>query len=171
MACMCAALTFHPTLAQDFDEIKSLIRNTERLFPADLVVADAKAIRALFVRLKRENRMKKLAAEVELKIRAIYFNRIKPESVEGIVKVLYTRSYLLCCGGRHCVPDLCWVGPPLVTPPRPLSPPLATSVHLRGDYNAGGHQVLALLCHPAVPTNGIAGVPENALSSKLTAPR
>lgn len=49
--------------------------------------------------------------------------------------------------------------------------PPATPVYLRGDHHAGGHQVLALLCHPAVPTNGMAGVPENALSRKLTAPR
>lgn len=81
---------------QDVDELKSVIRNCERLFPEDLDIADATSIKHTFTSLKRQNQMKKLAAEVELKLRAIYFNVIRPERVEGIVKV--------CCGRRiDCV--------------------------------------------------------------------
>ena len=72
---------------QDIDELKSVIRNCERLFPEDLGLANAREIKRTFTSLKRENQMKKLAAEVELKLRAIYFNVIRPERVEGIVKV------------------------------------------------------------------------------------
>lgn len=73
----------------DFDELKSVLRNAERLFPEDLDMADARVIKRTYVVLKRENQMKKLAAEVELKLRAIYFNVIRPERVEGIVKGIY----------------------------------------------------------------------------------
>lgn len=73
----------------DFAELRSLIRNAERLFPEDPRGVDAAAIRKTFRQLKRENEMKKLAAEVELKLRAIYFNKIRPETVEGVVNSIY----------------------------------------------------------------------------------
>ena len=73
----------------EYDEIKNLIRNADRLFPADLDHANASDIRTVFVRLKRENEVKKLAAELELKLRCIYFDRIRPDRVEGIVNSIY----------------------------------------------------------------------------------
>lgn len=75
--------------AQNVDELKSIIRNAERLFPEDVDTADAVEIRRTFTTLRRDNQKKKLAAEVELKLRAIYFNVIRPERVEGIVKSIY----------------------------------------------------------------------------------
>ena len=59
----------------DLEELRQVIRNAERLFPADLDVADAGAVRKLFKTLQRENAKKKLAADIELKIRALYFDR------------------------------------------------------------------------------------------------
>jgi hypothetical protein len=55
----------------------------ERLFSADLFAADATAARARLTALQRENEVKKLGADLELKLRAIYFDVIRPESVEG----------------------------------------------------------------------------------------
>lgn len=80
------------------DEIRSVIRNAERLFPslavgASLVVAleklEATAFRAAFDSLRTDNERKKRAADLELKIRALYFDRIDPSTVEGIVQSIY----------------------------------------------------------------------------------
>ena len=71
------------------EEIKSLIRNVERLFPEDIGMVDIGSIRDYFFQLRRENEMKKLAAELELKIRVIYFDRIKVELVEDMVHDIY----------------------------------------------------------------------------------
>mgnify|MGYP000256189756 CR=1 FL=1 len=92
------ALTVNDMLAQNVAELKSVIRNAERLFPENLDFADATDIKRTFTTLKRENQMKKLAAEVELKLRAIYFNVIRPERVEGIVKVC-------ACSASVCLSD------------------------------------------------------------------
>lgn len=70
--------------------IKNLIRNCERLFPADIDKADVKRVSQKFFALRKENDMKKMAAELELKLRIIYFDIIKPSSVEGIVRSIYT---------------------------------------------------------------------------------
>ena len=51
--------------------------------------AKPKKIRATFVQLRRENEKKKLRADLELKLRAIYFDKIKVELVEGIVHDVY----------------------------------------------------------------------------------
>lgn len=67
------------------EEQKSLIRNCERLLPEDIGKAEAKKIRNTFVKLRRENEKKKLMAEVELKLRAIYFDRIAPSVVEHLL--------------------------------------------------------------------------------------
>ncbi|OQR94121.1 hypothetical protein ACHHYP_01691 [Achlya hypogyna] len=77
------------------DDVQSLIRNLERLFPPNLVAASndtgvtAVAMRTHFVQLKQENQKKKLAAELELKIRNIYFDRIDPVTVEPMVQSIY----------------------------------------------------------------------------------
>lgn len=75
---------------KDNAEVKNVIRNCDRLFPEDLELADAAKIREVFVTLRRENEMKKLAADLELKIRNIYYDRIDPQKVEGIVKGVYS---------------------------------------------------------------------------------
>ncbi|EQC42272.1 hypothetical protein SDRG_00012 [Saprolegnia diclina VS20] len=78
------------------DDVQSLIRNLERLFPPNLITASdhpsatATAMRAHFVQLKQDNQKKKLAAELELKIRNIYFDRIDPVAVEPMVLSIYT---------------------------------------------------------------------------------
>lgn len=73
----------------DGDEQRNLIRNAERLFPQDLGAADAKVIRTTLRTLRRQNEKKKMAAELELKIRAIYFDRIKVETIEGVIQKIY----------------------------------------------------------------------------------
>jgi len=77
------------TAFKDNAEVKNVIRNCDRLFPEDLRVANAVDIRKIFITLRRENEMKKLAAELELKLRNIYFDRIDPQKVEGIVHGIY----------------------------------------------------------------------------------
>ena len=89
---------------EDNAEVKSLIRNCDRLFPEKLdephggrrstwddakVNALAASIRTQFVVIKRDNERKRLAADVELKIRCIYYDAIDPERVEGIVHAIY----------------------------------------------------------------------------------
>ncbi|ETV90367.1 hypothetical protein, variant 1 [Aphanomyces invadans] len=78
---------------QTEEDVKSLIRNIERLFPASLIKAQdpttAASVRAAFMDLKRDNEKKKLAAELELKIRNIYFDCIDPSTVEPMVASIY----------------------------------------------------------------------------------
>ncbi|ETV90368.1 hypothetical protein, variant 3 [Aphanomyces invadans] len=85
---------------QTEEDVKSLIRNIERLFPASLIKAQdpttAASVRAAFMDLKRDNEKKKLAAELELKIRNIYFDCIDPSTVEPMVAVSHRCR---CC--RH----------------------------------------------------------------------
>ena len=52
-------------------------------------MVDIDSIRDYFFQLRRENEMKKLAAELELKIRVIYFDCIKVELVEDMVHDIY----------------------------------------------------------------------------------
>jgi hypothetical protein len=42
-----------------------------------------------YVRLSRETAKVKMSAELELKLRAIYYDVIEPESVEGVIKAVY----------------------------------------------------------------------------------
>lgn len=73
----------------DLEELRQVARNAERLFPADVEVADAGAIQKRMRLLAIENQKKKLAADVELKLRALYFDRLRVERVEGMVKSIY----------------------------------------------------------------------------------
>jgi hypothetical protein len=77
------------------EEIRSLIRNALRLFPSDMDKADPIKIRKSFEILRSENEMKKMSAELELKIRALYFDRIDPTCVEGMVKSIYKEIHQL----------------------------------------------------------------------------
>jgi len=88
----------------DNAEVKSLIRNCDRLFPEKLdephggrrstwdgakVGALAADIRAQFIVIKRDNERKRMAAELEIQMRCIYYDAIDPQRVEGIVKAIY----------------------------------------------------------------------------------
>lgn len=77
------------------DELRSLVRNTERLFPGSpfaisaMARVDAMAVRRAYEVLRSESERKKRAADLELKIRNLYFDRIDPTSVEGMVQSIY----------------------------------------------------------------------------------
>lgn len=76
------------------DELRGLIRNAERLFPAECSLAvleqlDGLAFRAAYDRLRNENDRKKRAADLEIKIRNLYFDRIDVTTVERMVKDIY----------------------------------------------------------------------------------
>eukprot|EP00618_Florenciella_parvula_P018626 CAMPEP_0119464748 /NCGR_PEP_ID=MMETSP1344-20130328/204_1 /TAXON_ID=236787 /ORGANISM="Florenciella parvula, Strain CCMP2471" /LENGTH=423 /DNA_ID=CAMNT_0007496977 /DNA_START=52 /DNA_END=1324 /DNA_ORIENTATION=- len=78
----------------DLDELRNVVRNCDRLFPTELRQARnprraAKRLHDDFTALRRQNEKKKLSAELELKLRAIYYDVIEPESVEGIIKGIY----------------------------------------------------------------------------------
>ena len=72
------------------EERHSMIRHAGRLFraknPRD---ADPRRIRARYLQLKLQNQRKKMRAELELKLRAIYFDQIRIEEVEGVVEGIY----------------------------------------------------------------------------------
>lgn len=71
----------------DHAAIKSLIRNHKRLFPEKIEAVDLAKVRRTFETLRKDNLRKKYAASLELKLRAIYFDRIDPTKVEGIVRI------------------------------------------------------------------------------------
>lgn len=76
------------------DELRSLIRNAERLFPSAfsgpaMEKVDALALRRAYEVLHHANERKKRAADLEIKIRNLYFDRIDPTTVEGMVKSIY----------------------------------------------------------------------------------
>lgn len=71
------------------DDIVLVTRNLERLFHSDLDKANAPDASARLEVLRRENAVKKLAADLELRLRQIYFDVIRVEAVEGIIKSIY----------------------------------------------------------------------------------
>jgi len=74
---------------QELDVFADVVRNCDRLLPDRIDCADVKRMRKQFDSLKRQNERKKLAAKLELRLRALYFDRINPTHVEGIVQSLY----------------------------------------------------------------------------------
>ncbi|OWZ09295.1 hypothetical protein PHMEG_00018023 [Phytophthora megakarya] len=75
-------------------DIRSLLRNAERLFPQKFSIQnfeklDATRIRREFDVLRTATERKKRAADLELKIRNLYFDRIDPTTVEGMVHQIY----------------------------------------------------------------------------------
>lgn len=54
---------------------------------------DVSTIRKKFIQIRRDNDMKKCGAELELKIRNIYFDAIDPQKVEGMVKSIYEKVH------------------------------------------------------------------------------
>ncbi|ETN24438.1 hypothetical protein PPTG_00763 [Phytophthora nicotianae INRA-310] len=75
-------------------DVRSLLRNTERLFPQEFSIKkienlDATRIRREFDVLRTATERKRRAADLELKIRNLYFDRIDPTTVEGMVRQIY----------------------------------------------------------------------------------
>ncbi|TYZ62983.1 hypothetical protein PybrP1_001264 [[Pythium] brassicae (nom. inval.)] len=77
------------------DELRGLVRNAERLFPSPPFAltavqgVDVSALRRAYEALRDENERKKRAADLEIKIRNLYFDRIDPASVERMVLSIY----------------------------------------------------------------------------------
>lgn len=76
------------------EELRSLIRNAERLFPSVFTIPameklDALAVRGAYDVLRDENERKKRGADLEIKIRNLYFDRIDPTRVEKMVASIY----------------------------------------------------------------------------------
>ena len=67
-------------------ELRTVVRNAQRLFHADLHRASAADVREKLTALLRGNVRKALAADVELRLRALYYGRIDVTKVEGIVR-------------------------------------------------------------------------------------
>ncbi|KAL3668338.1 hypothetical protein V7S43_006429 [Phytophthora oleae] len=75
-------------------DVRSLLRNAERLFPQDFSVEsfeklDVERIRREFDVLKTVTERKKKAADLELKVRNLYFDRMDPTTVEAMVHEIY----------------------------------------------------------------------------------
>ena len=66
-------------------ELRTVVRNAARLFNADVHRASAAEVRERLTELMRGNVRKALAADVELKLRAVYYGRLDVTKVEGIV--------------------------------------------------------------------------------------
>eukprot|EP00939_MAST-03C_sp_MAST-3C-sp1_P002552 g2552.t1 len=73
----------------DPDEQRSLIRNAERLFPPRIEDANVRKVHKVLTDLRDQNERKKLKAELELKVRAIYFGTIKASDVEKLIKNIF----------------------------------------------------------------------------------
>ena len=67
-------------------ELRTVVRNAGRLFNVDLYAASSSEVRAKLLELQRDNYRKALAADIELKMRAMYYGRIDVSRVEGTVK-------------------------------------------------------------------------------------
>jgi hypothetical protein len=71
-------------------ELKTVIRNAARVFNPILGITGAGEVRANYTTLQRDNVRKALAADVELRLRATYYDRIDVTKVEGMVKDIMT---------------------------------------------------------------------------------
>jgi len=71
---------------QDADDLRSVLRHCTRLFPTNLDAVDVGKIRERQEELKRDNERKKLAANLELKVRRIYFNVIEPNEATELCR-------------------------------------------------------------------------------------
>lgn len=68
----------------DFAPLRTMVRNAERLLHPDLFQASAAGARRRYQELERDNSRKQLSAQVELKVRAIYFDRVEPEEARAV---------------------------------------------------------------------------------------
>lgn len=67
-------------------DLRTLIRNAARLFPASLEEASLPAVQAALRTLQRDNTRKQLSTQLESKLRAVYFDRVEPPQVEAMVR-------------------------------------------------------------------------------------
>ncbi|KAJ8599263.1 hypothetical protein CTAYLR_006231 [Chrysophaeum taylorii] len=85
-------------VADEFAEVadlRNVVRNCDRLLPRNVGSDRAKAarrVREKFVALRRDNDRKRASAELELKMRALYYDRIDPAKVEGYIKAIYEKN-------------------------------------------------------------------------------
>ncbi|CAM9235935.1 unnamed protein product, partial [Scytosiphon promiscuus] len=86
----------------DLQELRQVARHCDRLFPEDLTAvgaayptAAAARLREKFTVLRRKNERKRLASQLELKMRAIYYDVIDPAAVEGHIAAIYQQVELL----------------------------------------------------------------------------
>lgn len=89
-----AALKRVVKLFPQVNDLRALVRNAERFLPrafspGAMEEIDAIAVRKAFDVLAQENERKKRAADLELKLRAIYFDRVEPPVVESMVQRIY----------------------------------------------------------------------------------
>ena len=77
----------------ELPDMRNVVRNCDRLLPADPsahpAAPTARHIRRRFTELRRENEKKRLSAELELKMRALYYDNIDPAAVEGYIRSIY----------------------------------------------------------------------------------
>ncbi|CAN0231059.1 unnamed protein product, partial [Discosporangium mesarthrocarpum] len=90
----------HPCCPRREHIQSQVVRHCDRLFPPDLRAAvnttqAAERVRSRFVQLRRENLRKRLSSELELKMRALYYDRIDPTAVEGLISSIYQQVELL----------------------------------------------------------------------------
>lgn len=86
----------------DEEELRNVVRNCDRLFPPFPRIrgssrqqhAAAQRIKTKFTGMVRATAKVKLSAELELKLRALYYDVIEPESVEGVIKSIYEGSHM-----------------------------------------------------------------------------
>ena len=84
--------------SDDLDQLRNVVRNCDRLFPGDLNQARnparaAKLLKDRFIALVRDTAKVKMSAELELKMRALYYDKIEPESVEGHIRGIYNGDW------------------------------------------------------------------------------
>lgn len=80
-------------LFPDVTELAEVVRHCDRLFLPTLtsnVDGAAAHVREKYNEMKIEHELKRLSTEVELKIKAIYADRIDPHAVEGCIKSIYS---------------------------------------------------------------------------------
>jgi len=70
----------------DNNELRTVIRNAARLFNIIPALASAKEARMKYTELQRDNARKALAADVELKLRSFYYDRLDVTKLEYYVK-------------------------------------------------------------------------------------
>lgn len=85
---------------------RQVARHCDRLFPPDLAAAGrldpavaAARLRDMFTVLGRKNERKRLASQLELKMRAIYYDVIDPAAVEGYIASIYDEVDTVGAGG------------------------------------------------------------------------
>lgn len=77
---------------EDLADLRDVVRNCDRLLPKDPVGDQrtaARRVRQRFTQLRRDNDRKRLSADLELKLRGLYYDNIDPAKVEGYIADVY----------------------------------------------------------------------------------